>query len=65
MLICFKREFSFEDVMYLWEVLWTDNLCENFELLVCLAILISQKSAIMESKLGCCEILKVNNSINL
>ena len=82
MLICFKREFSFQDVMYLWEVsdahlidrremhadvylkvLWTDHLCANFELLVCLAILISQKTVIMESKFGCNEILKVRSPL--
>lgn len=42
------------------QVLWTDHLCHNFELLVCLAILISQKTVIMESKFGCNEILKVS-----
>jgi len=42
-----------------FKVLWTDHLCQNFELLVCLAILISQKTVIMESKFGCNEILKV------
>jgi len=62
MLISFKREFSFDDVMHLWEVLWTDYLCRNFDLLVCLSILISQKTVIMESKFGCTEILKVSNS---
>ncbi|CAF2374796.1 unnamed protein product [Rotaria sp. Silwood2] len=65
MLICFKREFSFDDVMYLWEVLWTDNLSQSFELLVCLAILISQKKVIMESKFGCNEILKHINDLSL
>ncbi|CAF3024525.1 unnamed protein product [Rotaria socialis] len=65
MLICFKREFSFDDVMCLWEVLWTDNLCQNFELLVCLAILISQKKVIMDSKFGCNEILKHINDLSL
>ena len=80
MLICFKREFAFNDVMHLWEVtewsrtgndsftlcvcvwqvIWTDHICKNFELLVCLAILISQKTVIMESKFGCNEILKVS-----
>ncbi|CAF1557965.1 unnamed protein product [Adineta ricciae] len=63
MLICFKREFSFDDVMHLWEVLWTDHLCQNFELLVCLAILMSQKTVIMESKFGCNEILKHFNEL--
>ncbi|UJR35734.1 hypothetical protein I4U23_028484 [Adineta vaga] len=64
MLICFKREFSFDDVMHLWEVLWTDHLCQNFELLICLAILISQKTVIMESKFGCTEILKFFNDLS-
>ncbi|CAF4740605.1 unnamed protein product [Rotaria sp. Silwood1] len=65
MLICFKREFSFDDVMYLWEVLWTDYLSQHFELLVCLAILISQKKVIMDSKFGCNEILKHINDLSL
>ncbi|CAF0933163.1 unnamed protein product [Didymodactylos carnosus] len=64
MLICFKREFSFQDVMLLWEVLWTNYPCKNFELLVCLAILISQKTVIMESKFGCNEILKHINDLS-
>lgn len=64
MLICFKREFSFDDVMHLWEVLWTDHLCQNFELLICLSILISQKTVIMESKFGCTEILKFFNDLS-
>jgi len=63
-LICFKREFPFDDVMYLWEILWTDQLCENFELLICLAILISQRTVIMESKFGCTEILKFFNDLS-
>ncbi|CAF0925791.1 unnamed protein product [Rotaria sordida] len=64
MLICFKREFSFDDVMYLWEVIWTDHVCRNFDLLICLAILISQKTVIMESKFGCTEILKFFNDLS-
>ncbi|CAF5206902.1 unnamed protein product [Rotaria magnacalcarata] len=64
MLICFKREFSFDDVMYLWEVIWTDHICHNFELLICLSILISQKTVIMESKFGFTEILKYINDLS-
>ncbi|CAF2249750.1 unnamed protein product [Rotaria magnacalcarata] len=64
MLICFKREFSFDDVMYLWEVIWTDHICHNFELLICLSILISQKTVIMESKFGFTEILKFFNDLS-
>lgn len=54
---CHERTRSMIGIL---QVLWTDHLCENFELLVCLAILISQKAVIMESKFGCNEILKVS-----
>ncbi|CAF0813007.1 unnamed protein product [Didymodactylos carnosus] len=64
MLICFKREFSFQDVLLLWEVIWTNYPCKNFDLLVCLAILISQKTVIMESQFGCNEILKHINDLS-
>lgn len=32
LLIWFKREFAFTEVMGLWEVLWTDLPCQNFHL---------------------------------
>jgi hypothetical protein len=54
-----RIEFLYYYIIRQFKVLWTDHLCQNFELLVCLAILISQKTVIMESKFGCNEILKV------
>ncbi|KAK7929319.1 hypothetical protein WMY93_005714 [Mugilogobius chulae] len=58
LLIRFKRELSFQDVLRLWEVMWTELPCENFHLLVCCAILDSEKQKIMEENYGFNEILK-------
>jgi hypothetical protein len=45
--------------MRLWEVLWTDLPCPNFHLLLCVAILDTQKLVLMENDYGFTEILKV------
>ncbi|KAJ8982106.1 hypothetical protein NQ317_010964 [Molorchus minor] len=52
LLVWFKRELSQEDVMRFWEVLWTGYPCENFHLLVCVAILETEKSTIIENNYG-------------
>lgn len=64
MLIWFKREFSYPDTMMLWEVLWTKKPCRNFHLLVCAALLDTEKSAIVENKYGFTEILKHVNDMS-
>ncbi len=58
-LILFKREFTFPDIMRLWEVLWTDLPCKNFHLLICVSILMMKKDDIMTNGYGFNEILKV------
>uniref|UniRef100_A0A8C1ZN46 TBC1 domain family, member 15 n=1 Tax=Cyprinus carpio TaxID=7962 RepID=A0A8C1ZN46_CYPCA len=58
LLIRFKRELHFQDVLRLWEVMWTRLPCQNFHLLVCCAILDSEKQKIMDRKYGFNEILK-------
>lgn len=60
LLVWFKRELSQEDVMRLWEVLWTGLPCQNFHLLFCVAILETEKRALMENDYGFTEILKVS-----
>jgi len=45
-LIAFKREFPFEDVLRLWEVLWTDYYTSGFVLFVALAVLESHRDMI-------------------
>ncbi|EFA02210.1 TBC1 domain family member 15 [Tribolium castaneum] len=63
LLVWFKRELSYDDVMRLWEVLWTGLPCENFHLLVCVAILETEKQALMENNYGFTEILKHINDL--
>jgi TBC1 domain family member 15 len=46
-LISFKREFPFEDVLRLWEVLWTDYYSNEFVLFVALAVLESHRDVIL------------------
>lgn len=46
-LIAFKREFAFDDVLRLWEVLWTDYYSTNFVLFVALAVLESHRDVIL------------------
>lgn len=59
LLVWFKREFKYEDVFHLWEVLWTESLCKNFHLLICVAILDNEKETLMTKNFGFTEILKV------
>ena len=46
-LIAFKREFPFEDVLRLWEVLWTDYYSTQFVLFVALGVLESHRDVIL------------------
>nr|XP_022906269.1 TBC1 domain family member 15-like isoform X2 [Onthophagus taurus] len=65
LLVWFKRELEMEDVMRLWEVLWTGLPCKNFHLLISVAILLNEKSAIIENDYGFTEILKHVNELSL
>ncbi|XP_037701601.1 TBC1 domain family member 15 isoform X7 [Choloepus didactylus] len=65
LLIRFKREFSFLDILRLWEVMWTELPCRNFHLLLCCAILESEKQQIMEKHYGFNEILKHINELSM
>src|SRR5271156_4182952 len=46
LLVWFKREFSWDDVCTLWEVLWTDYLSGQFHIFFALAILDRHKEVI-------------------
>jgi hypothetical protein len=46
-LIAFKREFSFNEVLRLWEVLWTDYYSNQFLLFVAFAVLESHRDMIL------------------
>jgi len=65
LLIWFKREFPFTDIMHMWEVLWTNKPCPKFHLLVCLALMDLEKKTIVENGFGFTEILKhINDMAN-
>ncbi|XP_016104439.1 TBC1 domain family member 17-like [Sinocyclocheilus grahami] len=65
LLIWFKREFSFEDILSLWEVLWTRLPCENFHLLMASSILESQKEELIGSNHDFNSILKHINELTM
>ncbi|KAI0093868.1 GTPase-activating protein gyp7 [Irpex rosettiformis] len=64
-LIAFKREFSFEDVLRLWENLWTDYYSTSFVLFVALAVLESHRDVIMRYLVEFDEILKYCNELSM
>jgi len=64
-LIHFKREFPFEDVLRLWEVLWTDYYSNDFVLFVALAVLESHRDVILRYLVEFDEILKYCNELSM
>jgi hypothetical protein len=62
LIIWYKREFSWNDVLSLWERLWTDFLSSNFHLFIALAILEKHRSVIMEHLKHFDEVLKYSTS---
>ncbi|XP_058876261.1 TBC1 domain family member 17-like isoform X1 [Acipenser ruthenus] len=65
LLIWFKREFPFEDVLKLWEVMWTGLPCANLHLLLACAILDSQRGELINSDFDFNDILKHINELNM
>ncbi|XP_067408259.1 TBC1 domain family member 17 isoform X2 [Emydura macquarii macquarii] len=65
LLIWFKREFAFTEVLQLWEVLWTGLPCPSFHLLVACGILDSERETLMTSGFGFNEILKHINELTM
>ncbi|KAL8866113.1 MAG: hypothetical protein Q9174_006486, partial [Haloplaca sp. 1 TL-2023] len=58
LLVWYKREFEWTDVLRLWEGLWTDYMSSNFHLFIALAILEKHREVIMEHLRGFDEVLK-------
>lgn len=57
-LVWYKREFPWADVLRLWESLWTDHLSANFHLFVALAILEKHRDPMMTHLQAFDEVLK-------
>lgn len=65
LLVWFKREFVWKDILRLWEVLWTDYLSSSFHLFVALAILEKHRDVIMNHLKHFDEVLKYGMQICL
>ncbi|KAG2092308.1 uncharacterized protein F5147DRAFT_822544 [Suillus discolor] len=64
-LITFKREFSFDDVLCLWGVLWTNYYSNEFVLFVALAVLESHRDMILRYLFDEILILKYCNELSM
>lgn len=62
-LVWYKREFAWMDVLRLWEGLWTDYLAADFHLFVALAILDKHRDVIMGHLRAFDEVLKYVNEL--
>ncbi|KAG0324677.1 GTPase activating protein [Dissophora globulifera] len=65
LLIWFKREFEWVDIMKLWEVLFSDHLTTQFQLFVAMAVLDKHRDVIMDHLQGFDEILKYVNDLSM
>lgn len=63
-LIQFKREFEYEKILRLWEVLWTHHPSEHLHLYMCVAILKRQRAKIMGDKMGFDTLLQFINDLS-
>ncbi|KAJ5033393.1 uncharacterized protein L3040_008510 [Drepanopeziza brunnea f. sp. 'multigermtubi'] len=64
LLVWYKREFPWLDVLHLWEVLWTDYLSSGFHLFIALAILEKHRDVIMGHLQHFDEVLKYVNELS-
>ncbi|KAF2722062.1 RabGAP/TBC [Polychaeton citri CBS 116435] len=64
LLVWFKREFEFSDILRLWEGLWSDYLSANFHLFIAMAILEKHREVILEHLKGFDEVLKYVNELS-
>ncbi|PYH94264.1 putative GTPase activating protein [Aspergillus ellipticus CBS 707.79] len=64
LLVWYKREFEWVDVLRLWETLWTDHLSSSFHLFIALAILEKHRDVIMDHLKQFDEVLKYINELS-
>lgn len=64
LLVWYKREFEWVDVLRLWETLWTDYLSSSFHLFIALAILEKHRDVIMDHLKQFDEVLKYSTSFS-
>ncbi|KAJ5669353.1 GTPase-activating protein GYP7 [Penicillium macrosclerotiorum] len=64
LLVWYKREFEWGDVLRLWETLWTDYFSSSFHLFIALAILEKHRDVIMDHLKHFDEVLKYINELS-
>ncbi|KAF7717696.1 RabGAP/TBC domain-containing protein [Penicillium ucsense] len=64
LLVWYKREFDWPDVLRLWEALWTDYYSSSFHLFIALAILEKHRDVIMDHLKHFDEVLKYINELS-
>ena len=64
LLVWYKREFEWSDVLRLWEGLWTDYLSSQFHLFIAMSILEKHRDVIMEHLKHFDEVLKYVNELS-
>lgn len=64
-LVWYKREFPWMDVLRLWEGLWTDYMSASFHIFIALAILEKHRDVIMEHLQHFDEVLKYSKSLTV
>jgi TBC1 domain family member 15 len=64
LLVWYKREFNWPDVLRLWEALWTDYMSSQFHLFIAVAILEKHRDVIMEHLQHFDEVLKYVNELS-
>lgn len=64
LLVWYKREFEWSDVLRLWESLWTDYYSSQFHLFIAMAILEKHRDVIIEHLRGFDEVLKYFNELS-
>ncbi|PKU75470.1 TBC1 domain family member 15 [Dendrobium catenatum] len=63
-LIQFKREFEYQKLLCLWEVLWTHYISEHFHLYICVAILKKYRRQIYTERMDFDTLLKFVNELS-
>ena len=64
LLVWYKREFEWSDVLRLWEGLWTDHLSSQFHLFIAVAVLEKHRDVIMGHLKHFDEVLKYINELS-
>eukprot|EP01025_Chloroclados_australasicus_P055824 TRINITY_DN6854_c0_g1_i3.p1 TRINITY_DN6854_c0_g1~~TRINITY_DN6854_c0_g1_i3.p1 ORF type:complete len:691 (-),score=87.28 TRINITY_DN6854_c0_g1_i3:253-2325(-) len=62
--VLFKREFKFEEVMHLWEVIWSCQRSEHFQLYVCMSLLLLNRNQILEQVEDVTDFLDMCNHVD-